>query len=213
MLIKELLPKWLSSLIPLIPGLPAVVYGFLLPSAIQPLFFIVLPVVVFSTLAVIHLVKARIGRWSIKRSVRHLLLCTLGIVVTAILFFFAHATLIREYRHPPTSTQSSLIILPVKFHALPFHVTYPYLDCRRALSSTCDRPIPREAQSSRDFVKLLTDYGNFNIQPASGVPQLTSISLVLVLYAGITAQLVWVFGVSAKRGLSPKLILEEFGER
>jgi hypothetical protein len=211
-MLKALLPSWATKIIPLIPGLPALAFAYYLPEGVRLLFASVLSILLFTTLAVVHLTKDQLSRWCIRRTVKWLGIVTAGAIACHVLFFVAHSSLIQSYRFPPASARETVVLLPLRFHVSPLSVGYPFLDCRRSLTRDCESPVPREAETAKELTDLLNRWGNFDIQLPTGGAMLTSVILLLAFYVLATIQLVWLFGFAFARGITLRVLLAEFGE-
>jgi len=202
---------WQERLIPAVPGLAALAYGFVLPDELQPLFSAVLAVVCFAAFAVVLLSRGKIRRWSIRRAVRWVAALAAGALLSLFLFFVAQSSLVRGYRYPLGSDSTVVVLMPTRVSLFPPGVTFPFRDCREAMGSDCASPVMREAESGDQLEDLLARHGSFDIQLPQGA-RITSTLILLLLYAAAAVQLVALFGVAAMRRVTPKVIIEDFGQ-
>ena len=197
---------WTDRLVPAVPGLAALAYGFTLPDELQPLFRAGLSVVLFSTFAIVLLSRGKIRRWSIHRSVRWIAVSTVGALASLFLFFAAQASLVRA--DPSGSDSTGVMLIPTRVRLLPPEMTFPYGDCREVIDPACDAPVAREAGSSDDVVNLLTTHGDHDIRLSSSA--FTSKLILFALYVAAAVQLIFLFGVVTMRRITPGVILKEF---
>ncbi len=204
-------PSWLARVVAAAPGLAALVYGFALPGELQPVFGGGLAVLAFATLAIVYSSRKTIRRWSVRRTVRRMAACAGGALVCLLLFAQAQSVLVRGYRYPPDAEEVTEVLLPVRFALSPPGVTFPYLDCRDAMTTPC-AGVPREAETADELVGLLSAHNSFDVQLPGGTPRFTSMSILLALYGAAAVLLVLLSAMAAIRGITPALLAKEFGE-
>ena len=204
-------PSWLARVVAAAPGLAALVYGFALPGELQPVFGGGLAVLVFATLAILYSSRGTIRRWPVRRTVRRMAACAAGALVCLLLFAQAQSVLIRGYRYPADAEEVTVVLLPVRFALSPPDVTFPYLDCRDAMTHPC-AGVESEAKSADELMGLLSSHDRFDVQLPGGMPRFTSIVVLLLLYGAAAVLLVMLSGIAAVRGITPALLAKEFGE-
>lgn len=201
--------KWLDAFVVTIPGLPFLVYGLALPEKLRGLVLSSLSVMIFASLGIILLSRARIRRWSLKRTARR----TTALAAGALLFFFAffivQGTLVRPYKWPPQAKKKSVVVLPVTISSS-LNVAFPYTSCLESLGSTCDAPSNRSARTPDEVMDLLTAHGPWNIRLPDGWPYVTSIGSLTFLFVATALQLVLMFGILVIRGITPARLLKAF---
>jgi hypothetical protein len=201
--------KWLDAFIVTIPGLSFLVYGLALPKDLRGFVLSSLSVMIFASLGIILLSRARIRRWSLKRTARRATALAAGALLFFFAFFIVQGTLVRSYKWPPKATTERVVVLPVTISAS-LNVGFPYTSCLESLGRTCDTPINRSARTPDEIMDLLTAHGPWTIRLPGGWPYVTSIASLTFLVVATALQLVLLFGILVIRGITPARLLKAF---